>query len=37
MNTPTEVNVYDFIDKTNGKAAPYGIYDISKNSGWVKQ
>jgi len=35
VNTPTEVNVYDFIDKTNGKAAPYGIYDISKNSGWV--
>ena len=35
VNTPTEVNVYDFIDKTNGKAAPYGIYNISKNSGWV--
>jgi len=35
VNTPTEVNVYDFIDKTNGKAAPYGIYDITNNTGWV--
>ena len=32
---PVEVNVYDFIDKTNGKAAPYGVYDIAKNKGWV--
>ena len=30
-----KVNVYDFIDKTKGKAAPYGVYDISKNTGWV--
>jgi hypothetical protein len=35
VETPTEVNVYDFIDKTNGKAAPYGIYDIANNTGWV--
>ena len=32
---PTEVNVYDFVDKTNGKAAPYGVYDIGNNRGWV--
>ena len=32
---PTEVNVYDFIDKEKGKVSPYGIYDISKNTGWV--
>jgi hypothetical protein len=32
---PTEVNVYDFIDKTNGKASPYGVYDIKNNRGWV--
>lgn len=32
---PEEVKVYDFIDKTLGKAAPYGIYDIRKNQGWV--
>ena len=35
IGCPTEVNVYDFIDKTNGKAAPYGVYDIGKNTGWV--
>jgi hypothetical protein len=32
---PIEVNVYDFIDKTNGKASPYGVYDIQNNRGWV--
>ena len=32
---PIFVNTYDFIDETKGKAAPYGIYDISKNNGWV--
>jgi hypothetical protein len=32
---PTEVNVYDFIDKTNGKASPYGVYDVKNNKGWV--
>ena len=35
VKNPTEVNVYDFIDKTNGKASPYGVYDIQNNSGWV--
>ena len=30
-----QVNVYDFIDKEKGKAAPYGIYDIAQNEGWV--
>lgn len=30
-----EVNVYDFIDKEKGKVAPYGVYDLDKNSGWV--
>jgi len=32
---PTEVNVYDFIDKKLGKVSPYGVYDVSKNIGWV--
>lgn len=32
---PVEVNVYDFIDKDLGKVAPYGVYDITKNKGWV--
>lgn len=30
-----QVNVYDFIDKEKGKAAPYGVYDIAQNEGWV--
>lgn len=32
---PVKVNVYDFPDKTIGKAVPYGIYDIAKNKGFV--
>ena len=32
---PINVNVYDFQDKTIGKAVPYGIYDIGKNEGFV--
>jgi len=35
VKNPTKVNVYDFIDKTNGKASPYGVYDIKNNRGWV--
>ena len=30
-----EVNVYDFLDKEKGKVAPYGVYDLDKNKGWV--
>jgi len=32
---PELVKVYDFIDKKLGKATPYGVYDLSKNLGWV--
>ncbi len=32
---PKKVKVYDFIDKKKGKVAPYGIYDLSKNEGFV--
>jgi hypothetical protein len=35
VKNPVEVNVYDFIDKTNGKASPYGVYDVAQNKGWV--
>lgn len=35
QGNPEEVNVYDFVDKTLGKAAPYGVYDLSKNQAWV--
>ena len=32
---PTKVKVYDFIDKKLGKVAPYGIYDLFRNEGFV--
>jgi hypothetical protein len=32
---PEPVRVYDFIDPALGKVAPYGVYDISANQGWV--
>lgn len=32
---PEEVNVYDFIDTAKGKVSPYGVYDLTKNKGWV--
>lgn len=32
---PTEVLVHDFMDKTLGKAIPYGVYDVTQNQGWV--
>ncbi len=32
---PEEVRVHDFIDPELGKVAPYGVYDLNTNSGWV--
>lgn len=32
---PIDVKVYDFIDKKLGKAIPYGVYDVTKNNGFV--
>lgn len=32
---PKQVKIYDFVDKKIGKVAPYGIYDLSKNEGFV--
>ena len=32
---PNRVNTYDFVDKELGKVAPYGVYDIAQNQGWV--
>ena len=29
------VKVHDFEDKVLGKVAPYGVYDVSANEGWV--
>ena len=32
---PPEVRVHDFVDKELGKVAPYGVYDLANNVGWV--
>jgi Rhodopirellula transposase DDE domain len=32
---PDPVKVHDFVDQDQGKAIPYGIYDIAANAGWV--
>src|SRR5688572_25153664 len=29
------VNVYDFVDDALFKAIPYGVYDVTRNEGWV--
>jgi len=35
QDQPEEVRVHDFLDKTLGKAIPYGVYDVTNNQGWV--
>jgi len=32
---PVEVNTHDFLDPDNGRATPYGIYDLVNNVGFV--
>jgi hypothetical protein len=32
---PEEVRTHDFPDKELGKVAPYGVYDLTENKGWV--
>ena len=32
---PEQVRVHDFVIPELGRAAPYGIYDIADNAGWV--
>lgn len=27
--------MYDFVDPKQGKVSPYGVYDLSRNKGWV--
>lgn len=34
-DNPQKVKTYDFINKKFGKVAPYGVYDITQNKGWV--
>src|SRR5271168_2685406 len=32
---PEKVRVHDFVIPELGRAAPYGVYDVTQNSGWV--
>ena len=32
---PVEVSTYNFPDQADGKAIPYGVYDLTDNSAWV--
>jgi len=32
---PATVNVYDFLSLADGKAIPYGVYDVRRNTGFV--
>ena len=32
---PEKVRVHDFLIPENGKAIPYGVYDLKRNDGWV--
>ncbi len=32
---PIAVNTHDFPDRETGKAIPYGIYDVTADTGWV--
>lgn len=32
---PEPVRVHDFLDPALGKAIPYGVYDVTRNRGWV--
>jgi hypothetical protein len=32
---PVDVRVHDFLDPDLGKAVPYGVYDVSRNEGFV--
>ena len=32
---PEPVSIYDFIDPQLGKVTPYGVYDVTANTGWV--
>jgi len=35
QGTPERVHTHDFPDPRVGKAIPYGVYDVSRNEGWV--
>ena len=33
--SPVRVRVHDFLIPEQGKAIPYGVYDLTRNQGWV--
>ncbi len=35
VGCPEPVRVHDFVERTLGKAIPYGVYDLAANEGWV--
>jgi Rhodopirellula transposase DDE domain len=35
VGEPVEVNTHDFPSQAEGKAIPYGIYDLANDEGWV--
>lgn len=35
IGCPVPVRVHDFVDPAYGRAAPYGVYDLAQNAGWV--
>jgi transposase len=32
---PERANVHDFVDPAQGRAVPYGVYDLANDEGWV--
>jgi hypothetical protein len=35
VGSPEPVRVHDFVDRDLGRAAPYGVYDVADDKGWV--
>jgi transposase len=35
VGQPERVNVHDFPSQAEGRALPYGVYDLAQNTGWV--
>ena len=35
QGNPEKVRVHDFVIPELGRAAPYGVYDLASNTGWV--
>jgi hypothetical protein len=35
VGKPVEVNTHDFPSQAEGKAIPYGVYDLANDEGWV--